>query len=116
MLQNETKAKRDVGKRNSSTKSIHERPKSFRSRLESSPSCTSPRTPTREEESSLRRKRRDFDKVAGDKTSPLDVYLRFKLSASSNLDFTESLRYTGFLFTRSRVAFSVQLVFAFHRR
>ena len=28
MLQNETKAKRDVGKRNSSTKSIHERPRS----------------------------------------------------------------------------------------
>ena len=117
MLQNETKAKRDVGKRNSSTKSIHERPRSRFALLvsESSPplSLTLSLSPLHESTNTEsvgfteRKSRPLFRRKSAETTSirspPVDVYLRFKLSlgsSASSLDFTESLRYTGFLFPR----------------
>lgn len=94
MPRNETKAKRDVGKRNSSTKSIHQRPRSRFFALLFVVVVVSnllrPLTPRRithrndppRNGETERERERDFDKVcSGDKTSTLDVYLRFKLSA-----------------------------------
>lgn len=92
MPRNETKAKRDVGKRNSSTKSIHQRPRSRSFALLFVVVVVSnllrpltPRRITHRNDPPRNReteRERDFDKVcSGDKTSTLDVYLRFKLSA-----------------------------------